>query len=380
MHTGLLKSWFIYFLSFLLSVTVQAQQVRFIYIQTENKEPFYVKIDNRVFTSSESGYLIISRLIENEYKLVIGFPENEWPELNVTVNVKDTNAGFMLKNYGKGGWGMINMQSMEFLVMQKSSALLKEMETKTSDNEFARVLAAVVNDPSIAEVTIAKKITEAVNTTTENKPVVIPAAKETVQPKVAKLMQDSTSEGLLITYLDSVTAGADTVKVFLPVNKTVLPGTVSEKGIIDSNDPRFINMELQNPNAKTDSGTVAKDDFVITEKKGKKATELNSNKGTINADCKKMATQNDFLKLRKQMAGEASGKKMIKAANKQFSTTCYTTEQIKNLGVLFITEEEKYTFYVAAFASVTDKDNYGVLEDQFTDKYYKTRFSAMLSY
>ena len=378
MHTGLLKSGFLFFLSFLLCVTVQAQQIRFIYIQTENKQPFYVKMDNNIFTSSDSGYIIISRLIDDEYKLVIGFPKNEWPELHVTINVKDTNAGFLLKNYGEGGWGMINLQSMQFLVMQKFPALIKETEVKTSDNEFARVLASVVNDPSIAEVAVVKSSTETAFKTTENKTVGIPETNETIKPKVAKLMQDSTAEGLQITYLDKVTLGTDTVKIFLPVNKTVLPGPISEKGIIDSSDRRFINMELQNPNAKTDSGFIKKDDFVITEKKEKKTTGLISNKGTINADCKKTASQNDFLKLRKQMAAEVSEKNMIKTANKQFVTTCYTTEQIKNLGVLFITEEDKYKFYVAAFPFVTDKDNFGTLGNQFTDKFYKIRFNAML--
>ncbi|WP_462253819.1 hypothetical protein, partial [Ferruginibacter sp.] len=43
---------------------------------------------------------------------------------------------------------------------------------------------------------------------------------------------------------------------------------------------------------------------------------------------------------------------------KQFITVCFTTEQIKNLGALFIKEEERYKFYVGAFPFVSDSHNY----------------------
>ncbi len=428
MHTGLLKSGFIFFLSFLLSVSVQAQQTYFIYIQTENKQPFYIKMDNRVFSSSSSGYIIISGLTDSAYKLVIGFPNNEWPELNVTVDVKDTDVGLLLKNYNEGGWGMINLQSAEFQVMQKSSALIEEMKEKITENEFARVLAAVVNDPSIAEVSVTKKLTEAVIKTPENKTMDIPVndssiAEVSVAKKIIETAINATENKTMaipvndssiaeVSVAKKITEPATKVtenktidipvndssiaevsvakkitetvikttenkKTAIPVNKKVIPNSVSKKDIVDTMGTRFINMELQNPNAKTDSGSVKKDDFVIKEKKQTKQTELDADK-EVNLNCKKTATQSDFLRLRKQMAGQASEQNMIKAAYKQFATACYTTEQIKNLGVLFIVEEEKYKFYIAAFPYVTDRDNYGILKDQFTDNYYKTRFSAMM--
>ncbi len=519
MYTVILKSGFIYFLSFLLSVTAQAQQTHFIFIQTENKQPFYIKMDNRAFSSSGSGYIIISGLTDSAYKLAIWFPDNEGFELNVTVDVKDTDLGFLLKNYNEGGWGMINLQSTELLVLQKSFVLIKEKEEKTSGNEFARILAAVVNDPAIAEVSVAKKVTETAINTHENKTIDIPvndssiaevsvaekiteiktpenktfdipvndssiaevnvakkitepATKVTVNKTIdipvnnssiaqvsaaekitetviktpenktidipinnSSIAQVSVAEKITETVIKTlenktidipvndssiaevsvakkITEPATNVtenktidisvndssitevsvakkitetvikitenkKTAIPVNKKVIPNSVSKKDIVDSMGTRFINRELQNPNAKKDSGSIKKDDFVIKEKKQTKQTELNSEK-EVNLNCKKTATQSDFLKLRKQMAGQASEQNMIKAAYKQFATACYTTEQIKNLGVLFIVEEEKYKFYLAAFPYVTDRDNYGILKDQFTDNYYKTRFSAMM--
>ncbi len=413
MNTIYLKLQLLSLLISLLSLGLQAQQSRFIYIQTENKQPFYVKMDKRILSSSLSGYIIISRLTDSTYKLVIGFPKNEWPEMNVAVNVKENHAGFLLKNYGKGDWGMVNLQNNQLQVMQVSPPPIVEVEVKPSEDEFARILAAVVNDPSIAEVTVIKT-TEIAIKANENKPnetpVVNPEVKSlpvyssvTEMPvkAITKLRQDSTSAGLYLTYLDKYNTTNDTVNIFIPQQKEVI---IAEKSIepeikdtltkevnAANRTSKFINMELQNPNLKTDSAAIKKDDFVITKKKAvvnnepdlkqePKTTSLNTDKVMINSDCKKIASQNDFLKLRKQMAAQSSEKNMLIVAYKQFISTCFTTEQVKNLGVLFITQEEKYKFFVAAFPFVSDTHNFGTLDDQLSDDYYKTRFKAMLSH
>lgn len=415
MNTIYLKLLLLSLLISLLSLGLQAQQARFIYIQTENKQPFYVKMDKRILSSSLSGYIIISRLIDSTYKLAIGFPKNEWPEMNVAVNVKENHAGFLLKNYGKGDWGMVNLQNNQLQVMQVSPPPIVEVEVKPSEDEFAKILAAVVNDPSIAEVTVIKTNEIAIKAN-ENKPnetpVVNPEVKTlpvnmpvnntlTVKTDITKLRQDSTSEGLYLTYLDKDNATRDTVNIFIPQKKEVaiaeknieskIKDTLTKEVNASNNTSRFINMELQNPNTKADSGALKKDDFVITEKKAvvnnepdlkqePKTTSLNTDKVMINSDCKKIASQNDFLKLRKQMAAQSSEKNMLIVAYKQFISTCFTTEQVKNLGVLFITQEEKYKFFVAAFPFVSDTHNFGTLDDQLSDDYYKTRFKAMLSH
>ncbi len=41
---------------------VNGQQDRFIYLQTENKQPFFVKFNNKTYNSYPLGYLIISKL------------------------------------------------------------------------------------------------------------------------------------------------------------------------------------------------------------------------------------------------------------------------------------------------------------------------------
>ena len=155
-------------------------------------------------------------------------------------------------------------------------------------------------------------------------------------------------------------------------------------------DVRFLDMELRNPNLKEDSGSLVKDDFVIKEKKrninATVAAEpenlpsaLNSKNVIINSDCRKIASQNDFLQLRKKMAAKSDEREMLKLANKDFLKICFSSDQVSKLSVLFSTEEERYKFFVAAFPHVSDSDNYDALEVQLTDDYYKKRFKAMVS-
>ena len=64
-----------------------------------------------------------------------------------------------------------------------------------------------------------------------------------------------------------------------------------------------------------------------------------------NSDCKAFAENEDFLKLRKKMASESSDDNMIKIAKRAFHSKCYSTEQIKNLSFLFLSNEGKYQVF-----------------------------------
>ena len=97
-----------------------------------------------------------------------------------------------------------------------------------------------------------------------------------------------------------------------------------------------------------------------------------------NSDCKAFAGNEDFLKLRKRMASENSDDNMIKVAKKSFRTKCFSTEQIKNLSFLFLTNGGKYKFFDESYAFASDSDQYYTLQSQLTDSYYINRFKAMI--
>jgi hypothetical protein len=390
----------------LFSFAAQAQDFHFIYIQTENQRPFYVKIDGQTIPSSASGYIIIPGLTQGSFKSYIGFPKTELPELAVNFIISDADAGYLIKTDIDQGLYMVDLQTKKFIPTETQLPAIKN--TIKSKDEFARILAEVVNDSTINEIIVFKKpveaivkpvVNETVNTSKAVQPkVVIESTPEVIADNkvvISKLEQKNTSEGLSVMYTDNV----DTIDVFIPVNKIETqtkkeeksePLIVAKKQEAAGKDIKFINMELQNPNQQTDSG-VKKDDFVITQKENpvnndagikqkNSITELKTPLMQPISECQKTATQTDFLNLRKKMAAQKSETDMLMLAGKQFNNACFTTEQIKNLGVLFITEGERYKFYISAYPFVADVENFTTLEHQLADSYYIDRFKAMLNH
>lgn len=361
MKVSLLYILGLFLLMLLFSTNVRAQAYRFIYIQAENKQPFYVKMDKKILNSSASGYIIISKLIDSTYNFTIGFPENERQEYELLLEANNTNAGLLLKKSGANVWDLYDLQTFKPVSLKKLEPVAKKDTMVLIDNEFARILAEVVNDPSIAQIAINKqsefiiKANQAGDSkTSEIQKDTLPPVKKieteeskTSKSEIIKLDQEITTEGLRSTYIDITKVPTDTVKVFMPVKK--------EDTVVYDKETKIANPV---PPAKN--------------------TEANKIQ-MINSDCKQIATLEDFLQLQKKMTEEKNEKNILKIANKQLLKTCFTCEQIKILSDLFSLEEERYKFFVAAYPFVSDTHNFGILEDRLTDNYYKIRFKAMLT-
>lgn len=374
---------------FVAAVNIRAQQNRFIYIQSENKQLFYIKQGDKLFSSSDAGYLIIPQLTEGSYELSLSFPKNEWPQQTIACIVKEADLGFLLKNFGDKGWGFTNMQSEQVIMAKKDAVINPAPLFEMATDSFSIILASVVNDPGILKRPVAVKDTQAVvanETNAADKPVPVKEEKKLVADQkkempvasvseIKKLKQESIAGALNITYLDIINNKADTVLVFIPAvaaSKTIKPlkpkETQAKDSLASAKDSRFIDMELPNPNLKNDTGVVVADTLGGGEMK----------KAVQNAKCKQEATSKDFRNLRKQMAAEANDNSMINVALKKFRSTCFSTEQVRNLGSLFLGDEGKYKLYVAAYPFVSDLPEFASLQNELKDEYYISRFKAML--
>jgi hypothetical protein len=509
------KAFSLFIPIFLYAAGLSAQQNHFIYVQTENKQPFYIKLDKKILSSSASGYLIVPKLQDGSYELTVGFPKNEWPEQNVTCSVNKKDAGYLLKNFGDKGWGFFNLQTME-VVMPGKPADNKTAGDPDKQDLFSNVLSNVVNDPSIVkrieekpeiketakpvendikkedtvkavvvvtekpeanktveEKTAVKKEEPVIEKSEENKivedkpvvkkedpiqEVVVKDKEAVVMPsQIKKLFSVKSSEGTDIVYADISNGQADTIRLFIPVEKVEMPiqrekkieapvevaqkeepqktttkiedikkeeekkdtvlqqenkavppvieipqkeaprkAAVKKEDIkkeeTKDNAPKFIDIELPNPNT-TKKDSVAKQvvSVPVEEKKpelkdaGEKPKETIekpkediSKKIIANSDCKNFATEDDFLKLRKKMAAADNDDDMLTMSKKVFKSKCFTTEQVKNLSVLFLKDEGKYKFFDLAYPFVSDSYNFGTLEGQLTDNYFISRFKAMI--
>lgn len=392
-----------------------AQQNHFIYIQTDNKQPFYVRLGDRLLSSSSVGYIVIPKLQNGKHELNIGFPKNEWPQQQINVVVND-DAGYVLKNFETKGWGLFNMQTLD-VIMSVGNSVKKEGNVDKESDGFADVLADVVNTPSIKDKPAPKELKEEKKpveikptSVADNQPVEIkPALKEQAELLALKpairLFTTLDNTGRSMTYIDTYNNYTDTIRVYIPyktIDPIEKPAVVTliepaakvetkKQPVVETEikgdskeDKKFINMDLPNPNTTTDSGNTAtvkekKEEIVITKKEEvKPVSQDNATITMINSDCKSIAGEDDFLKLRKKMAAQKSDDNMIVVAKKAFVAKCYTTEQIGNLSSLFLNDEGRYNFFDASYPHVNDTRNYSSLITKLTDEYYINRFKAML--
>ena len=156
-----MKSLYLLIIFICFSAGLYAQQNHFVYIQTENKQPFYVRMGDKVLSSSTSGYMVIAKLRDGDHDLFIGFPKNEWPQQRISIRVKNNDAGYVLKNFDAKGWGLFNLQTMETIMPANGQAKDATVKPVQSDG-FADVLADVVNNPSIKEKPPVKEVPKTV--------------------------------------------------------------------------------------------------------------------------------------------------------------------------------------------------------------------------
>jgi Domain of unknown function (DUF4476) len=493
----------ILFFSF-LSFFGYTQPGNFIYLQTENAQTFYVKMNNRLHSSAAAGYLILHGLKDSTYRITVGFPKNEWPEQVFVCSPAGKDAGYLLKNFGDRGWGLFNLQALTIQMASDNKAAGSKTNIITSKDPFTTLLATVVGDSTIreqvvrveekgktegkTEVKVEGKTETKAETKVEERPVMPPAkveekaegevrvetktevktetkteikAEDKVEErpavsversKVGKLIESRSAGGVDMVFTDAHAAGSDTIRLFVPelkeqVEAPAKPQAAETKTTIavvtdtirhnvqatevqersDSmkiatttaqtdtmqKDKRFLDFEM-NPNdslaagsvkrvvaASPDSIKMAPDagaaDTIKTDTRnivaandstaspqpgvqapGEKPEPATPKLQVVNSDCRSFATEDDFFKLRGKMSNEKSDDDMIDAAKKAFKKKCYSTEQVKNLGVLFLSDEARYKFYDTAYPFVHDTGNYARLEQELKEEYYRNRFRAMI--
>lgn len=466
----------------LFPLTSFSQKEYFIYLQSEAEQPFFARMGENTFSSSATGYLILSKLKDTVHTLVIGFPQNKWPEQRFELAMGSRDRGFLLKNFPEKGWGLFDLQTLGVIMGSGSTAANRPVGSQATVSLFTEILSKAANDPSLKEkpvfaavvekktgpgqapvpqratvitkaesvtpvtqvadtpgarpASLAKQepakdwparvvktavdtqvarvsdtlqMTEVAGIADETRPnpkqadnqVVIPdtpnaagnakltaqvsgdsaqvntpalagkepvkeqqkaAAVNTVQPgssntpgvqeyvmsEVIKKSESSTTDGYGVTFIDKIADfRQDTIQIFIPNSRTIL-GDARKKAV---DDRKFLDI--------TDA-------------------DLNPKKGAPGNNCPAVASESDFFRLRKKMAGEKESESMISEAKKEFRARCFSVDQIRNLGNLFLNEAGKYQFYEVAYASSSDKNGFSMLQAEFKDPYFIHRFKNLV--
>ena len=436
---------------------VMAQKNYFVYLQTDDQAAFYIRMADKVFSSTASGYLILPNLSDTTYSINFGLAKSSQPETQFSFAVNNIDHGFLIKKF-PDGLSMFDLQTLSLIkainfngldkdavafesktdrfttVLSKAAddpALLKSpagkklQENKASESEVAKSIpTAVLNTntyfdstsktkaDSVRSVvsaesplqhpdtgnlkpsaTLSTKVDEssAVNTSLSSGETTVPKANDTISKKanggiaagypiktpvdsmemlvnfkpsaVKRYSESSTTEGFGLVYLDRQSEEqTDTIRVLIVPSRTA-----------------FNTPSTQAPNASDAEDSL----HAIVHKTTQTDTALNvtkpaslQNPGKTN--CVGVASDKDFLKLRKNMASQSSDEDMISEARKSFKARCFTTEQVRYLSSLFLTSGGKYNFFDAAYTHVVDVSNFQILELEIKDEYFKKRFKALI--
>jgi len=431
-----------------LNTAVFSQKQYFVYIQAETPQPFFVKINEKIYSSSGSGYLILSKLKDSSYTFKLGFPQNKWPEQQFLVSIKAKDHGFLLKNLGEKGWGLFDLQTLSMIMADQAAKDKARQSTAGGVSAFTEILSKAANDPSLMERPVAtlkydekpavaqtpppKEETK----TLKEEPAGIKVAAEQAVTKTdsasiakkepvtnddtAKIAQQQTEKEQPVAKVtaETKTAPASTVveksvdkeAVVIAANvaeknkeadQVVDPGVNYKKSIVTKKSESstteglglvFID-ELSVGNRDTvrivipnqPNLTIKPNDSLPAQDKFSNVTANEQDHSSTSApagnkkNCLSVASDNDFLKLRKKMAAQKTEEEMINESKKAFKSKCFTTEQVKNLGNLFLTEAGKFQFYEAAYPFNSDQNNFAALQMEFKDAYFIHRFKKMVN-
>jgi hypothetical protein len=363
-----------------VSVAARAQQNYFVYVQTDNKQPFYIKMKDKIMSSSTAGYLVIPKLTTGTYSFTVGFPKDQWAPQPFNITIGTNDVGYLLKNFGVKGWGLYNIQTME-ISMNGSPASSTVKTAADNDDVFATTLSGVAN----TNISVKKEVTPA-PAKEEPIPVKATSAKQVEKSplgKIEKIQTFNDDDGKTLVYIDRQSNKIDTVRIFIPIeNAPVVKESVAVKNVEmvktePVKDKKFLDIDMQNPNEKTvEKKEPVKKEIPLSTVEPIIKTEKSIL--TFNSDCKANATDDDFFKTRKKMVAEDTDDTMVEAARKQFKQKCYSVEQIKNLSLLFLNDAGKYKFFDAVYPYTSDTQNFASLEDLIKDEYYIKRFKSML--
>jgi hypothetical protein len=230
-----------------------AQQDHFVYLQTDNGQPFYVRMNHKILSSSSEGYIIIPNITNGVYQIKVGFPKKEYPEEAFTVSVENNNEGFLIKHFADKGLQLFNMETLALISGDKDTS--SQIAVTTEDNNpFTKMLANVVKDSTILqnhEVTITN-VPQSPDTLSANKEVATQVPEDTAksvnnaitnianadsaaenaitalsQPAdssnsiagdvpVSRILSKKDENGLQLVYADRNGDDRDTVRVFIP--------------------------------------------------------------------------------------------------------------------------------------------------------------------
>ncbi|MES1219471.1 MAG: DUF4476 domain-containing protein [Bacteroidota bacterium] len=185
--------------------TASSQRIYFIYLQTESQQPFFVKLDEKIHSSTASGYLILSRLKDSVYNFTIGFTGNTGGEQKFSCSINKKDHGYLVKNFGEKGWGLVDLQTSS-VQMAVNDAKKDVSVVNTPVNAFTELLSKAADDSTLKQKNVLPEEKKA-------EPVVTAAVVKKDEPKETAINKPEEK--------NLKTDGAKTAAVVVPASAVI---------------------------------------------------------------------------------------------------------------------------------------------------------------
>jgi len=311
-------------LLFFSTYFLSAQRLNFVYIQSEPAQFFSVIIKADTISSSKSGYLILSKLTDTAYQITISFPGQNWPAQYFTLDVFQSDRGYLLKDYGEKGWGLLDWRSLLVQYGKRSNPIANTQGKSTAaSDEFSDLLAMASGDATL-RAREAPQQSGVVST----------------QPAAIKVLPDSSQQaGILIEQPVKDSAFQNSAALIEKTAATAMQAAHPEK----------------------DTTAVLYTSPVIT-----------------NPRCSVIATPQQLNQLLATMNSLTVDIKRVLLISKSLQKFCLTVSQVAVLIEKFDTDEGRYDFLLEAWLYVSDRSRFTDLFSGFKNPEFVIRLKEML--
>jgi len=242
----------------------------------------------------------------------------------------------------------------------------------------------------------------------------MPPVSETVnvsvdaaKPGPQKVSAFTTGSGTDMVFIDKSGGLNDTIRIFLPAipgaaqseneksdtakeiiaeNAKVVDTAITPKEEIPAKkevpDTNVATGEVKNPffakdDQNTDVNKKTEESSGVSAAKEPEIIKAQTS-AVPGPDCKSILSDNDMDKLRKKMVSADNDDKMIGVVRKNMQDKCISTDQVKSLGALFLSDDGRYNFFNSVHGYVYDMAAFSSLESQLIAPAYKKRFRDLL--
>ena len=371
--------------------TGSGSPTHFVLIQSDGGQPFYVRLNDELLSSSPAGHLILSRLKDSVYAITVAFPgtSNGGHRYLLDVRQKDMSLRLSLRD---DRWGLYDGHDRALREVADPAKAEQPLPGIKKDDPFSQMMSAIVGDTAVMYSTYAEPSHDSVavvqtrDTSSASGLGVVPSAPT----GVIKLSEHRSTQALNLVYTDHpANQNADTIDVMIPIDSRSTSHHSKSDHPVSADTSRLAvsagrrdSLHYAVGQGRTDS---VRDAFVkfsdSTDTQRPDTASLNGRPRKpaplfVNSDCHDSATEYDVDKLRVRLLRTTKEPERIQAALKVFKTKCFTTRQIRALAEVFTSDGSKFSFLSTAYPFVSD-DRFGDLVSLLSDPLYVGKFRAM---